>query len=226
MTSGRIQRIAAVLLMVLSISVIAVDYQMTAYAAEDLGDLGNVQLSMFMKTLQPVDAKAEPNDDAETIFSYDEGSYVYVTGETDNGWYIAFYQGQTGYIKNVPQELEIVQDVQARQGVLEAGEIDIEALDEELAAQELEGKLLAEEMERYRAEARRSRIWGTIIVLLVIGIFAVGIISTVRSEKKKKEGKDMSEDQQENSHNGKGQPEKNDVDDTAQDVDIIDLDKE
>lgn len=43
--------------------------------------------------------------------------------------------------------------------------------------------MVVEEVERYRAEAKRSRIWGTVIVLLIAGIFAVGVISTRKSKK-------------------------------------------
>ncbi len=56
-------------------------------------------------------------------------------------------------------------------------ELDVEALDEEFAVEEAEGKLVVEEVERQRTEVRRSRIWGAVIILLVLGVFATGIIS-------------------------------------------------
>ncbi len=65
---------------------------------------------------------------------------------------------------------------------------DVAALDAEMEAEIAEAKLVVEEVERYRAEAKRSRIWGVVIVLLVVAIFAVGIISTIQV-KKQKEGK-------------------------------------
>lgn len=173
-SSKILMRIIMVLIITLSVTR---GYPVLAHAQETMEE---TQLSQFMKTLQQIDAKAEPDESAETVFSYDEGVSVYVSGETENGWYIVLYQGQTGYIK---------QDMS--QDVLTAEEIDIEALDEEMAAQETENKMIVEAVERYRTEARRSRIWGTAIILLVIGIFAVGIISTVRTEKKNKEESDI-----------------------------------
>ena len=164
------KKIMAALLILMVTSVMSAGYLLSAYAREEaVGEPFN----RFMKALRQIDAKAEPGEDAETAFVYDEGDHVYVTGETPNGWYIVYYQGQTGYInKNVAQ------------ASLEAEELDMEALDDELAAQEVENKLIAEGVERYLTEARRSKVWGVVIVLLVIGIFVVGIISTIRAEKK------------------------------------------
>lgn len=172
-SSKILMRIIMVIIITLSVTR---GYPISANAQEASEE---TQLAQFMKTLQKIDAKAEPDENAETVFSYDEGASVYVTGETADGWYIALYQGKIGYIKK-----DISQDV------LVVEEIDIEALNEEMAAQEAENKMIVEEVERYRAEARRSRVWGTIIVLLVLGIFAVGIVSTIRTEKKNESSKD------------------------------------
>lgn len=203
------KRIMKAVLVLMATLLVAVGYPISVHAQEVLEE---TQFSQFMKVLQQVDAKIEPNDNAETAFTYEEGSLIWVTGETEDGWYIVIYQGETGYInKNIAQQ------------ALAEEEIDVEALDEEFAEQELESKIFVEEVERYHTEVRRSRVWGTIIVLLVIGIFAVGIVSTFRAEKMKKEDNDISEDQQENSHN-KEQP-KEDIN-KAQDTNIIDLDEE
>ena len=186
--------VASIFLLIM-IFVMAGGYLLPAHAQDEMTE---TQISLFMKALQQVDAKAEPKDDADTIFTYDEGDHIYVTGETSNGWYIVYYRGQTGYInKNVSQGAEVLQDdqdVQSEQNVqavFEAETLDLEALDDELAAQEVENKLIAEGVERYLTEARRSRMWGVVIVLLVIGIFAVGIVSTVRTEKNKGEGENI-----------------------------------
>lgn len=73
-----------------------------------------------------------------------------------------------------------------KKSALTMQEFDVEGLDKEFQESEAEGKLVIEEVERYRAEAKRSRIWGIVIVLLVVGIFATGIISTTRIEKEKR----------------------------------------
>lgn len=182
------KRIVAFFLLFMVISVMTSGYLLPVHAREEATE---TQINLFLKVLRQIDAKAEPKDDAETIFTYDEGDHIYVTGETPNGWYIVYYRGQTGYInKSVSQGVEAVQDDQGLQSeqnaqiALEAEELDLDALDDELAAQEVENKLIAEGVERYLEEARRSKIWGAVIVLLVISIFAVGIVSTIRAEKK------------------------------------------
>lgn len=180
-----IKKIMVSFILLLVILVVTAVNPLPVYARDELTE---TQITLFMKALQKVDAKAEPKDDAETIFTYDEGDHIYVTGETPNGWYIVYYRGQTGYVsKNVSQGAETLQDDQSEQNVqavFEEETLDLEALDDELAAQEVENKLIAEGVERYLTEARRSRMWGVVIVLLVIGIFAVGIVSTIRTEKK------------------------------------------
>ncbi len=142
-------------------------------AQEEAAEAGNVEiteLNQIMNAREDMEVKAAPDETAETVFQYQGGDNVYVTGQTSDGWYRVRYQDIVGYI-------------QAAQ--VEEIELDVAALNEEFAVEEMEGALVVEEVERYRTEARRSRIWGTIIILLVAGVFATGIISTVRSGKKK-----------------------------------------
>lgn len=60
-------------------------------------------------------------------------------------------------------------------------------LDTEMAAMEAENKIFVEEIERQNTEAKRTRIWKIIIVLLVIAIFATGTVSTIHENKKRKD---------------------------------------
>lgn len=171
--------------------------------------LAVTQFSQFMTALQQIDAKEEPDANAGTAFTYEAGATIFVTGETENGWYVVSYQGKTGYInKNSSRE------------ALEAVELDIEGLNAEMAAMEEESRMIIEVTERYRAEARRSKIWGAVIVLLVIGIFVTGIISTVQAEKKKNESEDPAK-KKDKVEEPKQAPPVGEEDD-----DILDLDKE
>lgn len=145
-------------------------------AAEETGRQAEVKVDaeQFMSVRQAVDARTEPDENAETIFSYQAGDTVYVTGQTENGWYIVYYQNQTGYI-----------NMEAAQEALEPMSVDVDMLNAEMAAEEETSRLIIEETERYRAESRRSKIWGAVIIVLVIGMFATGIVSTVWAEKNK-----------------------------------------
>ena len=134
-------------------------------------------LNQFMTAQKRVEAKASPESGAETVITYEAGDTIFVTGETEDGWYTVLYQGKTGYIPgDVKENLQEVS-------------LDVAALDAEMEAEVAEAKLVVEEVERYRAEAKRSRIWGIVILVLVIAIFAVGIISTIRVKKQKNSDK-------------------------------------
>lgn len=128
------------------------------------------ELSQLMTAEETVEMKAAPSDDAEVIMSYQKGDSVFVTGETADGWYRAIYQDKIGYIPKDSLSLQ---------------EIDVAALDEEMAQTEEEAKFVVEVVERYREQARRSKIWGGVIIVLVLGIFATGIISGITSAKKR-----------------------------------------
>ncbi len=128
------------------------------------------ELSQLMTAGEFVELKAAPDDGAEVIMSYQKGDFVFVTGETADGWYRAIYQDKIGYIPKDSLSLQ---------------EIDVAALDEEMAQTEEEAKFVVEVVERYRDQARRSKIWGGVIIVLVLGIFATGIISGITSAKKR-----------------------------------------
>lgn len=128
-------------------------------------------LNQIMVANEALEARELPDDDSAVAITYEDGALVFVIGETADGWYKVSYQDKEGY---VPRSL------------LTMKEFDAEGIDKEFQETETEGKLVIEEVERYRAEAKRSRIWGIVIVLLVVGIFATGIISTTKAEKEKK----------------------------------------
>lgn len=141
-------------------------------AAQTESEVHAYELYQLMSVDKNVDMKSEPKNSAETIISYQKGDTVFVTGEVGDGWYSAVYQGKEGYISK--DSLSIV-------------EIDVEGLDEEMEETWREAEFVVETVERYREEARRSKIWGTVIVILVLGIFATGIISGIKSAKGEEE---------------------------------------
>lgn len=127
-----------------------------------------IDRSLIVAAVGEVDAKERPDENEAVVISYHDGDNIYVTGETEDGWYRVQYQDLIGYVP-VEQVTEVT--------------VDVEALNNEFAVEEEEGKLVVEEVERQRAEVRRSKIWGAVIILLVSGVFVTGIITTVRSGK-------------------------------------------
>ena len=134
---------------------------------------GIAELSQIMTAVEDVDMKAAPEEGAAVVRSYEKGDSVFVTGRTADGWYRVIYQDLEGYMP---------------ESVLSEKELDVEGLDAEMSRTEQEAEFVVEMVEKYRDEARRSKIWGSVIVVLVVGIFATGIISGVRSSRREKQG--------------------------------------
>ncbi|MBO5208010.1 MAG: hypothetical protein J6B68_01555 [Lachnospiraceae bacterium] len=128
------------------------------------------ELSQIMVAARDVEMKAEPDYDSETLMTYEKGASVFVTGMVEDEWLQVSYQDKTGYVDKTALLIQ---------------KLDVAGIDAEMAVEAEETKFVLEEVERYRQEARRSKIWGTIIVVLVIGIFATGIVSTIRAGKSK-----------------------------------------
>lgn len=127
-----------------------------------------VTFNQVMSAKEDVAVKETPDEQAATVHSYACGDAVLVIGEEQDGWYPVQFGEGTGY---VPTES------------LTELDIDIEGLNEEFKREEEEGKLVVEFVERKRAEIKRARIWGTVIAVLVIGIFGMGIYSTVKANR-------------------------------------------
>lgn len=150
-------------------------------ASENADDETITDLNQVMTVLVDCDAKEQPNRGAASVMSYSAGSPVWVIGETQDGWYLVSYQDEKGYIpKNYISELQVEMEEKGAVGLTEAG------LDEEMAAVEAENKMIVEEIERQRSETKRSHIWTIVIVILVVGVFVTGIISTVKYGKEGK----------------------------------------
>lgn len=128
--------------------------------------------SRIMAAVGETDAYEEPDVFAAVVVSYHDGDPIYVTGEAAEGWYRIRYQDLNGYVR-MEQVTEMA--------------LDVAALDDEFALEAEEGKLVVEEVERQRTEVRRSRIWGAVIILLVLGVFATGIISSVKNGGRERE---------------------------------------
>ena len=63
---------------------------------------------------------------------------------------------------------------------------DVEEISEEFVEAGEENELRFERMEQYMEQRKSESIWGTVIVLLIVSIFIVGIVSTVKKNKANK----------------------------------------
>lgn len=163
------------LLMVVVCIGVSVSVPLPVKASETAQETEISELNQVMTAKDQLDVKETPDDNAATVMTFESGDAVFVAGETTDGWYKVSYQDKAGYV---------------RKSELATFEMDVEGIDKEMTEAAEEGKQVVEEVERYRTEARRTKIWGTVIVLLVVGIFATGIISTMKNERE--EGKETS----------------------------------
>lgn len=138
----------------------------------------------MMQTKTDTSGHEEPDNKSLVVEEIKKGQSVMLSGKTENGWFQVVYQGKTMYVQENSLE---------------------ETVNEELSneLQELEKLRLAEaEWDiKARKEALRSRIWGTVIVVLIVGVFAAGMVSVIRAEKSEKRKKE---------ENGQGQEKAND----------------
>lgn len=128
-------------------------------------------ISQLMTAAGYVEAKAAPDEGAETVITYDAGATVYVTGETSSGWYQVSYQEKMGYVKKE---------------TLKAVDVDLAALAKEMGNEETAGKIVVEEVERTRNENERSSSWIVALAIIIGGMFITGILIASVSPKRRR----------------------------------------
>lgn len=125
----------------------------------------------LQQTSKAVEIKEAPDEDSDTLASLQKGTAVIVYGEPQDSWCRIECQGVEGYIGS---------------DALEQYQAEIaENLGQEFQAVEEDALRTIDEYELLQKEKRTSRIWGTVIVVLVIAIFVVGILSALRQNREK-----------------------------------------
>lgn len=131
----------------------------------------NIQGTLMMTELQ-TEGRKQPSFSAEVTAVLPAGTYVLVTGEEDKGWYEIYYQGENLF---VPEEF------------LTLAELDAKALDDEMKKTEEVDRAFIESLEIQRKAIARSKIWRAVIIILIIGVFVTGIISSRKGKDKTRE---------------------------------------
>lgn len=147
-----------------------------------------------------VDILVSPEDGADVLVSFKKGDPVFVTG-FQNGYYIVLYQGKTGYFStatSLAQSSDVVIDENSEDadGVLDTILEEDDTFDDAgggdvIAELDSEFKTGAEEMDYVISEidsaekARRSSvIWGAVIAVIIILIFALSIFGKIVERRK------------------------------------------
>lgn len=136
------------------------------YAAEEDVLEKTEAVNQVMVTQQETEAREQPKETSPVIERFTIGTPILVTRVVDENWYEISFQEQTLYImkSNLQQTIENAE------------------LEQEFQQMEEEGAMVITAVEQYRQDRIRSRIWAGVIILLVIGIFAVGIVGSVKSK--------------------------------------------
>lgn len=147
-----------------------------------------------------VDILVSPEDGADVLVSFKKGDPVFVTG-FQNGYYIVLYQGKTGYFStatSLAQSSDVVIDEHSEDadGVLDTILEEDDTFDDAgggdvIAELDSEFKTGAEEMDYVISEidsaekARKSSvIWGAVIAVIIILIFALSIFGKIVERRK------------------------------------------
>lgn len=139
-------------------------FGMIAYASEDAQITANTALKVSVDATLYESA----SDSAKAITTLAAGTPIIVREDAKDGWCKVSYKDTYGYVKT--ENLDVL---------VSADEISPEFDEMQEHVQLLFDSIVVREQEK-----KRSRIWGVIIVVLVVVIFGVGIISTIKGKDK------------------------------------------
>lgn len=140
--------------------------------ASGQSEVAVTKMNCLMTAEEYTEAKAVPDEAAETVIPYEKGASVYVIGETSNGWYQVSYQEKEGYI---------------HKDALKAIDVDLSTLEKEMENGETAGRIIAEEVERTHKEDKRSKSWIFALAIIIGGMFITGfLIASVSSKRRRR----------------------------------------
>lgn len=130
-------------------------------------ELESVQKNMVLETTEEVELRVEPSATAKTIATLQVGTAVVVAEDANGDWCKVAYKEQEGYVS--------VTKLKALGNT--------EELNSEFDKISQTVQLAFEEIMTREHEEMQARIWGSIIVVLIVAIFGVGIASAVKKNK-------------------------------------------
>ncbi|MDE7201245.1 MAG: SH3 domain-containing protein [Lachnospiraceae bacterium] len=157
-------------------------------------DAEDIKINKIFQLNSDVELHEQPDTASEVTASLPGGTTVIVKEDAKDGWCKVAYQENAGYVEISFLGLigsQSAPAVSEHQGTTEnetaSGIVgNVSALDEEFKTMKEEGRLAYQEAEDAKEQAKAEKKWGVVIAVLVIAIFAVGIISTLRNKGNKK----------------------------------------
>lgn len=145
--------------------------------------------------LQDADMYEKPDGTSKVLFSFKAGDAVFQTGEAENGWYPVMYHMVNGYI-NASGNINTNVSITTNGGSVEVESDEnentiLEIYTDEKAVEEMD--ILDDQMNNFgteveldRKHAKQTRIWGAVIVLLLLAFVGSSILPTIKEQKKLK----------------------------------------
>lgn len=155
----------------LTMIVMILETSMICFAAELEPD------SLYQLT-QDAQIYEQPDENSNVVAELPAGTGVICISSNDM-WTEIKYQDIQGYVST--DNLKLYGDVTA--------------LDQEFQEVQNENDLRYGRMEAYISQQKSEKIWGSVIVVLIIAIFAVGIVSTVKRNKNQSTDMDDSKEE-------------------------------
>ena len=131
----------------------------------------NAEAIEMYYTTEKVEVHEKKSDSSKVLITIEEGIPTMILEKGDD-WCQVQYKDAMGYVKTSLLQREN------------------EELAAELDAQQEYNNTFINEIFRLEAEKAKSRIWGAVIVLLIVAIFGVGIFNTIKMNKKEEEKQD------------------------------------
>lgn len=134
------------------------------YAAEttDTSVIGTV-----METDADVNVYQKASETSEVMAKLKAGTMVLVIDDAEEGWSIIAVNETTGYVRTEHLSSQ-----------------SSDALDKEFEQIGNNYHMLFNEVEQLNKQNTQTKIWGAVIAVLVIGIFAAGIIPVIKKNRK------------------------------------------
>ncbi len=136
--------------------------------AEDETQTENIQGNLMEAAVDTI-GREQRSENAASVIDLPAGTHILVVGEETEGWYEIYSQGKKAYVPS--------KDLRTP-AILDAAE-----LEQEMKKIEEEDKAFIESLEMQRKVIARSKVWRTVIIVLIAGVFVTGVISALRKTK-------------------------------------------
>ena len=130
-------------------------------------DAGSIRKNMVLQTNSDVELHEEPDASSAVTAALQSGTPVVISEDAKDGWCQVIFRENTGYLPITSLDTLVAQD----------------ALESEFQNVREVSILSYQEAESTKKQIASTRIWGAVIIVLVIAIFGVGIVSALKKNK-------------------------------------------